>query len=85
MTSKQVGEHFYTILERWGFPTVVAIAAGIVLRQDVLLPLLESHRDTLRQICETQKEISTAVHEQTKLLYALELREQRATPPGARD
>jgi len=85
VTRQQMGEHFYSILERWGFPTVVAIAAGVVLRQDVLLPLLESHRDTLKQICETQKEITTAIHEQTKLLYALGPREPRQLPPGNRD
>ena len=62
----------FSIIERWGFPTLVAIAAGWVLRQDVLLPLLESHRQTLTQICETQKEITAAIQEQTKLLYALQ-------------
>ena len=30
----------YTVLERWGFPTLVAIAVGWVLRHDVLLPLV---------------------------------------------
>ena len=32
----------YSIIERWGFPTLVAIACGWVLRQDVLLPLVEA-------------------------------------------
>ena len=62
------------ILERWGFPTLVAIALGYFLRQDVILPLLESHRETLRGITETQKEISQAIQEQTRLLYALQPR-----------
>jgi hypothetical protein len=62
------------ILERWGFPTLVAIALGYFLRQDVILPLLESHRDTLKGITETQKEISQAIQEQTRLLYALQPR-----------
>ena len=62
------------ILERWGFPTLVAIALGYFLRQDVILPLLESHRDTLKGITETQEEISQAIQEQTRLLYALQPR-----------
>jgi hypothetical protein len=67
-------ETMYSILERWGFPTLVAIACGWVLRQDVLLPLVEEHRAFLRQLGETQKEISTTVREQTRLLYALQPR-----------
>ena len=64
----------YGIIERWGFPTLVAVACGWVLRQDVLLPLVEEHRAFLRQLGDTQKEISAAVREQTKLLYALQPR-----------
>ena len=33
------------ILERWGFPVLVALAAGYVLRNDVLLPLVAEHRE----------------------------------------
>ena len=65
----------YTVLERWGFPTLVAIAVGWVLRHDVLLPLVEEHRVFVRSLSETQSEISKAVSEQTKLLY--ELRQTR--------
>ena len=65
----EVGKH---ILEKYGLPTLVAIALGFFLRQDVILPLLESHRETLRGITETQKEISQAIQEQTRLLYALQ-------------
>ncbi len=64
----------YTVLERWGFPTLVAIAVGWVLRHDVLLPLVEEHRVFVRSLSETQSEISKAVTEQTKLLYALQPR-----------
>lgn len=60
------------ILERWGFPVLVALAAGWVLRQDVLLPLVEEHRLFVRELSVTQKEISTAMQEQTKLLYVLQ-------------
>lgn len=68
----------YTVLERWGFPTLVAIAVGWVLRHDVLLPLVEEHRVFVRSLSETQSEISKAVSEQTKLLY--ELRQMRDQP-----
>jgi len=62
----------YTILEKWGFPTLVAIAVGWVLRHDVLLPLVEEHRTFVRSLSETQREISQAVSEQTRLLYELQ-------------
>lgn len=62
------------IIERWGFPVLVAMAAGYVLRQDVLLPLVEQHGMFLQTISETQKEISGAMQEQTRLLYALQPR-----------
>lgn len=65
-------ETMYGILERWGFPTLVALAFGFVLRQDVLLPLVEEHRTFLRQLGDTQKEIVKAVQEQTRLLYAMQ-------------
>ena len=62
----------YTVLERWGFPTLVAIAFGWVLRQDVLLPLVESHQKFVEQLGSTQQDISEAIREQTRLLYALQ-------------
>lgn len=64
-------ETVYGIMERWGFPVLVALAAGFVLRNDVLLPLVEEHRSFVKQLGETQREISKAVSEQTKLLYEL--------------
>ena len=71
-------ETLFSVLERWGFPTVVAIAVGWVLRHDVLLPLVEEHRTFVRSLSETQSEISKAVSEQTKLLY--ELRQYKEQP-----
>lgn len=62
----------FAIIERWGFPTLVAMAFGWVLRQDVLLPLVHSHQEFVQQLGETQREISGAVKEQTRLLYALQ-------------
>lgn len=67
-------ETMLSVLRDYGFSVVVALAAGWVLRNDVLLPLVDEHRAFVRQLCETQKEISTAVREQTRLLYALQPR-----------
>lgn len=74
MSGTDVSDTLKTILERWGFPTLVAISAGLVLRNDVLLPLVEQHSAFLRTVAESQKEIAEAVQEQTKLLYALQPR-----------
>jgi hypothetical protein len=38
----------------------------------VLLPLVEEHRSFVKQLSETQRDISQAVAEQTRLLYALQ-------------
>lgn len=65
-------ETLFSIIERWGFPTLVAIAFGWVLRQDVLLPLVESHQKFVDQLGDTQQEITQAIREQTRLLYALQ-------------
>lgn len=72
MSGGEVSETLKTVIERWGFPTVVALAAGYVLRHDVMLPLVDQHSVFLKTIAESQKEIAEAVKEQTKLLYALQ-------------
>ena len=73
-----------SLIERWGFPGVAAFALGWFLRHDVVLPMIESHRETLRGICETQKEISQAIQEQTRLLYALQP-STAGNPPDVND
>lgn len=70
----------HNILERWGFPVLVALAAGWVLRNDVLLPLVAEHREFVKQLGETQRDISVAIAEQTKLLYALQHPVTRTAP-----
>ncbi len=65
-------ETLFGILERWGFPTVVALALAFFIRQDLLLPLLEEHRLTLKEVRETQREIADAVADQTRLLIAIQ-------------
>jgi hypothetical protein len=71
MTDEVKGTLF-GIMERWGFPTLVAIVAMWVLRQDVLLPLVQSHKQFVEQLGETQGDISKAIQEQTRLLYAMQ-------------
>lgn len=68
----QAKDTLYHILERWGFPTLVAVGLAFFIRQDLLVPLLEEHRLTLKEVRETQREIADAVSEQTRLLYALQ-------------
>jgi hypothetical protein len=80
VTKEEVQASVGNILERWGFPVLVALAAGWVLRNDVLLPLVEEHRAFVKQLGETQREISQAITEQTRLLYALQHPKGEAPP-----
>lgn len=73
MTDEVKGTLF-AIMERWGFPTLVACLAMWVLRHDVLLPLVAAHTQFLEQLGDTQKDISHAIQEQTRLLYAIQPR-----------
>jgi len=61
-----------TIIERWGFPVLMALAFGWTLRADVLLPLVDAHTTFLHEITETQREIVETTREQTRLLYAMQ-------------
>lgn len=61
-----------SILKDYGFATVLACALLFVGRQDIILPMVEAHREFLREVAATQKEISAAIGEQTRLLYALQ-------------
>jgi hypothetical protein len=60
------------IMERWGFPTLVALGLAFFIRQDLLLPLLEEHRLTLKEVRETQREIADAIGDQTRLLLSIQ-------------
>ena len=71
-----------TLLRDYGFATVLACALLWVGRQDIILPMVEAHRDFLREVAQTQKEISAAISEQTRLLYALQPREARVGAPA---
>lgn len=63
-----------SLLKDYGFATVLACALLWVGRQDVIVPMVAAHRDFLKEIAQTQKEISLAISEQTRLLYALQPR-----------
>ena len=79
--TEEVKGTLFGIMERWGFPTLVAIVAMWVLRQDVLLPLVQSHKQFVEQLGETQQDISKAIQEQTRLLYALQPKSAAARLP----
>ena len=65
-------ETLFSIMERWGFPTLVALALAFFIRQDLLLPLLEEHRLTLKEVRETQREIADAIGDQPRLLLSIQ-------------
>lgn len=81
MSTDEMKGTLFAIVERWGFPTLVACIAMWVLRNDVLLPLVAAHTQFLEQLGDTQKDISTAIQEQTRLLYALQPKSAAARLP----
>lgn len=72
MSGSEMSETLKTIGERWGFPALVALAAGWCLRADVLLPLVKAHSEFLVKIEKSQEEIAGAIKDQTKLFYELQ-------------
>ena len=60
------------MLAKYGFSTVVAVGLAWFIRQDLLIPLLEEHRLTLREVRETQREIADAIGDQTRLLLSIQ-------------
>lgn len=75
----QAKDAMLDLLSKYGFSTVIAIGLMWFLRTDIVIPLLDEHRLTLKEIRETQRSIADAVSEQTKLLYALQPREHKYT------
>jgi hypothetical protein len=73
MTDSQK-DTMFSLLREYGFATLLACALLYVGRQDIILPMVDAHRTFLKDIAETQREISRAVGEQTRLLYALQPR-----------
>jgi hypothetical protein len=65
-------ESLLELLAKYGFSTVVAVGLAWFIRQDLLIPLLEEHRLTLREVRETQREIADAIGDQTRLLLSIQ-------------
>lgn len=68
-------ETMFDLLSKYGFPSLVAVFLAWFIRTDLLVPLLDEHRTTVKELRETQKEIAKAITEQTKLLYAMQPKE----------
>lgn len=67
-----------TLLRDYGFATVVACALLYTARTDVLIPMVAAHREFLKELSTTQREITKAVSEQTKILYAMQSHHEKA-------
>lgn len=77
----QAKDTFLGIMRDYGFATVLACALLYVGRQDIILPMVDAHRTFLKDIAETQREISRAIGEQTRLLYAMRGDDHAPTAP----
>lgn len=72
MSSLDAAQWAGKVIERWGFPVMVASAFMWVLRTDVLVPLVDEHRIFLRQMADTQEDLTKAMQEQTKIIYSIQ-------------
>lgn len=72
MSGERVYELAWKALERYGYGTVLATAVLWFVRVDLVLPMVESHRQFLREMADSQREIAAAMREQTQLLYAVQ-------------
>jgi hypothetical protein len=80
MSSVDVYETALKMVERYGFGLALATAVLWFVRVDIVIPMVESHQQFLRDMTTTQKEITSAVQEQTKLLWAMQP-ERSGQPP----
>jgi hypothetical protein len=65
------------MFERYGFGLALATFLLWFVRVDIVLPMVEAHQTFLKEMSQTQRDISQAVQEQTRLLYALQPRETK--------
>lgn len=70
MSSVDVYEAALRMVERYGFGLVLATAILWFVRTDIVIPMVDAHRSFLREMAATQHDISRAINEQTRLLYA---------------
>lgn len=71
MSSIDVYEAALRMLERYGFGLMLATMILWFVRTDIVLPMVESHQTFLKEMASTQHEISRAISDQTRLLYAM--------------
>lgn len=72
MSSTEAYAEVLRVAEKYGLAVVLSVALLWMLRNDVLVPLVEEHRVFVRSLSETQKEISRAVGDQTRILMQLQ-------------
>lgn len=72
MSGVEVYDAFLRALERYGFGIILATAVLWFVRTDLVLPMVKAHEAFLNEMAHTQHEISQAIKEQTRLLYALQ-------------
>lgn len=72
MSHTEVYETALKMLERYGFGLALATAVLWFVRVDIVIPMVEAHQAFLQDMTHTQREISSAMQEQTRLLWALQ-------------
>jgi hypothetical protein len=72
VSSAEVYDGFLRIVEKYGVAVVLSVSLMWILRNDVLIPLVEEHRNFVRELGETQKDIGKVLQEQTVILSRLE-------------
>ncbi|NDE15601.1 hypothetical protein EBZ80_11795 [bacterium] len=71
MSSMDVYETVFKVLERYGFGLVLATAILWFVRTDLVIPMVDAHKSFLKEMAATQHDISRAIQEQTRLIYAM--------------
>lgn len=82
MSSMDVYETALRMLERYGFGLVLASLVLWFVRVDLVIPMVEAHTQFLKEMAQTQRDITKAVNEQTRLLYALQPSDKSITVSG---
>lgn len=83
MSSVDVYEAALRVLERYGFGFVLCTVVLWFARTDIILPMVAAHQEFLHEIAITQREITTAVREQTRLLHEMRHEQDLTAIPEA--
>lgn len=81
-TDMNLYEAAFKLAERYGFGLLLSVAILWFVRTDLVIPMVEAHQEFLREITQTQQEISRTMGEQTKIMYVLEQRLQKHYAAG---